>query len=116
VIAEHPWQPIDFIAWRSAWIPAPPPESDPAIVYTIGGTGSDGVDILVLDDKMGEENDQHSETAIEKVEILSMPSRVSRVRRMMFLDQQRAHLLLQMFGCVPRSWSKCCEVNDQKTK
>ena len=25
------------MAWRSAWIPAPPPESEPAIVYTMAG-------------------------------------------------------------------------------
>ena len=36
VMAEHPWQWKEWMVWRSACIPAPPPESDPAMVYTIG--------------------------------------------------------------------------------
>src|SRR5215207_273318 len=32
-----PCTPLASIALRSAWIPAPPPESDPAIVSTLGG-------------------------------------------------------------------------------
>jgi hypothetical protein len=31
-----PWQPAAAKAFRSAWIPAPPPESDPAIVKHLG--------------------------------------------------------------------------------
>ena len=31
-IALIPWQPAAAKAFRSAWIPAPPPESEPAIV------------------------------------------------------------------------------------
>jgi hypothetical protein len=34
--ADIPWQPAAANAFRSAWIPAPPPESDPAIVSTRG--------------------------------------------------------------------------------
>lgn len=33
----QPWQPSTWNASKSAWIPAPPPESDPAIVQTMGG-------------------------------------------------------------------------------
>src|SRR6266536_3340699 len=52
-IALIPWQPAAAKAFRSAWIPAPPPESDPAIVKQRGinllpspvltGSGSTGV-------------------------------------------------------------------------
>jgi len=35
-IALMPWQPAAAKAFRSAWIPAPPPESDPAIVKHLG--------------------------------------------------------------------------------
>ena len=35
-IALIPWQPAAANAFRSAWIPAPPPESDPAIVRQRG--------------------------------------------------------------------------------
>src|SRR4051812_37006978 len=48
-----PWQPAAAKALRSAWIPAPPPESEPAIVRHLGtnslpspvltGSGSTGV-------------------------------------------------------------------------
>ena len=34
--ADIPWQPAAANAFRSAWIPAPPPESDVAIVNTRG--------------------------------------------------------------------------------
>ena len=33
----QPWHPKVWNACKSACIPAPPPESDPAIVHTIGG-------------------------------------------------------------------------------
>ena len=36
VIADVPWTPQRANAFRSAWIPAPPPESEPAIVSTTG--------------------------------------------------------------------------------
>ena len=52
-IALMPWQPAAAKAFRSAWIPAPPPESEPAIVRHLGinslpspvltGSGSTGV-------------------------------------------------------------------------
>ena len=52
-IAHMPWQPAAAKAFRSAWIPAPPPESEPAIVRQRGtkalpspvraGSGSTGV-------------------------------------------------------------------------
>ena len=35
-----PWAPRASIVLRSAWMPAPPPESDPATVRTRGGIGS----------------------------------------------------------------------------
>jgi hypothetical protein len=34
VIALVPWTPTAAKAFRSAWMPAPPPESEPAIVST----------------------------------------------------------------------------------
>ena len=37
VIAQSPWTPNDANVRRSAWMPAPPPESEPAIVSTEGG-------------------------------------------------------------------------------
>ena len=36
VIAVMPWTPQRANAFRSAWIPAPPPESEPAIESTAG--------------------------------------------------------------------------------
>jgi hypothetical protein len=36
VIALVPWHPSAANVFRSAWIPAPPPESDPAIVSATG--------------------------------------------------------------------------------
>src|SRR6266536_591673 len=35
-----PWTPWARKVFRSAWMPAPPPESDPAIVNTRAGTGT----------------------------------------------------------------------------
>ena len=35
-IADMPWAPAAANAFRSAWIPAPPPESEPAIVMQRG--------------------------------------------------------------------------------
>ena len=35
-IAEVPWTPQRANAFRSAWIPAPPPESEPAMVIATG--------------------------------------------------------------------------------
>ena len=35
-IADMPWTPAAANAFRSAWIPAPPPESEPAIVMQRG--------------------------------------------------------------------------------
>jgi len=35
VITEVPWTPTDAKDFRSAWIPAPPPESLPAIVRAV---------------------------------------------------------------------------------
>jgi hypothetical protein len=35
-IADVPWTPAAAKAFRSAWMPAPPPESDPAIVNALG--------------------------------------------------------------------------------
>jgi hypothetical protein len=35
-IAEVPWTPQRANVLRSAWIPAPPPESEPAIVIATG--------------------------------------------------------------------------------
>jgi hypothetical protein len=43
VIAVIPWAPQAANAFRSAWIPAPPPESEPAIESTQGGRRADGV-------------------------------------------------------------------------
>src|SRR6266498_3392750 len=40
VIADMPWTPWARKVLRSAWMPAPPPESDPAIVSTRAGTGT----------------------------------------------------------------------------
>ena len=37
VIAVMPWTPQRANAFRSAWMPAPPPESEPAIERTAGG-------------------------------------------------------------------------------
>ena len=37
VIAVMPWTPQRAKALRSAWMPAPPPESEPAIERTAGG-------------------------------------------------------------------------------
>ena len=37
VIAVIPWTPQRAKAFRSAWMPAPPPESEPAIERTAGG-------------------------------------------------------------------------------
>ncbi len=37
--ALEPWHPAAANAFRSAWIPAPPPESDVAIVKQRGTTG-----------------------------------------------------------------------------
>ena len=34
VITDIPKTPLAAMAFRSAWMPAPPPESDPAIVST----------------------------------------------------------------------------------
>ena len=43
VIAVIPWTPQRANAFRSAWIPAPPPESEPAIERTVGiGFGAIG--------------------------------------------------------------------------
>src|SRR5512146_176148 len=39
VIADVPYAPNWWNVQRSAWIPAPPPESDPAMVSAIGGGG-----------------------------------------------------------------------------
>ena len=36
VIAVIPWTPQRANAFRSAWMPAPPPESEPAIERTVG--------------------------------------------------------------------------------
>jgi hypothetical protein len=36
VIAVMPWTPHAANAFRSAWIPAPPPESEPAIERSLG--------------------------------------------------------------------------------
>ena len=36
VIADVPWTPSTANVLRSAWIPAPPPESEPAIVSATG--------------------------------------------------------------------------------
>ena len=36
VIAVMPWTPQRANAFRSAWIPAPPPESEPAMESTAG--------------------------------------------------------------------------------
>ena len=41
-IALMPWQPSRANAFRSAWIPAPPPESEAAIVRQRGTTGTRG--------------------------------------------------------------------------
>ena len=38
VIAVIPWTPQAANAFRSAWMPAPPPESAPAIESTFGST------------------------------------------------------------------------------
>ncbi|MDP8214577.1 MAG: hypothetical protein P9M10_05230 [Candidatus Euphemobacter frigidus] len=38
VIAEAPKTPRTWKVLRSAWIPAPPPESDPAIVSALGSS------------------------------------------------------------------------------
>src|SRR5512133_866158 len=38
VMADMPWTPWARNVLRSAWIPAPPPESDPAMVSTRAGT------------------------------------------------------------------------------
>src|SRR5512133_382798 len=38
-MADMPWTPWARNVLRSAWIPAPPPESDPAMVSTRAGTG-----------------------------------------------------------------------------
>ena len=35
-MAEVPYTPCAAKVFRSAWIPAPPPESEPAIVRTLG--------------------------------------------------------------------------------
>src|SRR5512132_3343501 len=40
VMADMPWTPWARNVLRSAWIPAPPPESDPAMVSTRAGTGT----------------------------------------------------------------------------
>src|SRR5213082_3329237 len=37
VIADIPWTPHAANAFRSAWMPAPPPESEPAIERQTGG-------------------------------------------------------------------------------
>ena len=42
VIAEVPCTPQAAKAFRSAWIPAPPPESEPAIVSAVGVPGAIG--------------------------------------------------------------------------
>src|SRR3954464_8711972 len=42
VIAVMPWTPQRAKAFRSAWMPAPPPESEPAIDST-AGTGRSGI-------------------------------------------------------------------------
>src|SRR5918999_1836188 len=39
-MADMPWTPWARNVLRSAWIPAPPPESDPAMVSTRAGTGT----------------------------------------------------------------------------
>src|SRR5919112_1331480 len=39
-MADMPWTPWARKVLRSAWIPAPPPESDPAMVSTRAGTGT----------------------------------------------------------------------------
>ena len=41
-IAVIPWQPAAANAFRSAWMPAPPPESEPAIVRQ-RGTGESAI-------------------------------------------------------------------------
>ena len=41
VIAVIPWTPLRANALRSAWMPAPPPESEPAIERTRGMVGID---------------------------------------------------------------------------
>ena len=40
VIAVIPWTPQRANAFRSAWMPAPPPESEPAIERTAGMAGA----------------------------------------------------------------------------
>ena len=42
VIAVIPWTPQRANAFRSAWIPAPPPESEPAIARQVGTRGALG--------------------------------------------------------------------------
>jgi hypothetical protein len=42
VIAVVPWTPAAANAFRSAWIPAPPPESDPAMARHTGMRGGVG--------------------------------------------------------------------------
>ena len=44
------------MACKSAWIPAPPPESDPAIVYTMGGLDAPLV--------FGEEREQEEDNIV----------------------------------------------------
>ncbi len=46
VIAVIPWTPQRANAFRSAWTPAPPPESEPAIEST-AGTRASGMEVSV---------------------------------------------------------------------
>lgn len=48
VMTLQPCAPRACIACKSAWTPAPPPESDPAMVHTMGGAGSTA-DIASID-------------------------------------------------------------------
>jgi len=48
VIADVPKPPVASIVLRSAWMPAPPPESLPAIVNTTGFSVGAGTRVSVI--------------------------------------------------------------------
>src|SRR5262245_35494327 len=77
-IALMPWQPSAANAFRSAWIPAPPPESEPAIVRQRGITAAEAsigpVAIVTWDELLqGGELAYRTEIPAQHADIVAIP-------------------------------------------
>src|SRR3954469_5782569 len=73
-----PWQPSAAKALRSAWMPAPPPESEPAIVRHLGTTGDEAsiapVAIVTWDELLqGEELAYRTEIPARRADVVPIP-------------------------------------------